>query len=262
MHDAKSEGCRNYVDGGQAVIKDGPWKTFYPNGSVETEGQYKNDRQVGVWISRYPNDLLKEKAAYRDGRKDGPFTSFYRNGRKEAEGVYHLDKQVGKWTEWYQGGGEKAEMLFDNSGRKEGVSKEWFENNRLKSEEEWQGGRRQGTGHYYTKDGELSEEVQYAADQRNGVYRRWFAKEQPEEEAVYRNDKRDGKRVVWYRDNVKKFEGSYVEGRLHGEARYFDLAGEQRYILQFENGVMIRVLEGEVNYQLDKAQGALIEVSP
>jgi hypothetical protein len=52
------EYCERKVDG--ALVKDGPYKVWGPNGEKQVEGQYVNGRKEGKWIRRIPSQTLED----------------------------------------------------------------------------------------------------------------------------------------------------------------------------------------------------------
>ena len=66
--------------GGQ-THEDGPFRWYYENGNIRTEGTYKNDIMVGV-IKEYNEDgTLKSERTYVNGKKEGPAVYYYADGR-------------------------------------------------------------------------------------------------------------------------------------------------------------------------------------
>ena len=68
--------------GGQ-THEDGPFRWYYENGNIRTEGTYKNDIMVGV-IKEYNEDgTLKSERTYVNGKKEGPAVFYWANGDRE-----------------------------------------------------------------------------------------------------------------------------------------------------------------------------------
>jgi antitoxin component YwqK of YwqJK toxin-antitoxin module len=65
---------------GSRWIRDGLFRSYFPNGSVSSEGTYVDDRENGPW---------------RD---------FFEDGKIAAEGEYRLGREVGTWIYYSQDG--------------------------------------------------------------------------------------------------------------------------------------------------------------
>jgi hypothetical protein len=61
-------------------IRHGRFVAYHPGGAVQSEGDYQDDLEEGLW---------------RD---------YYANGVVAAEGTYHLGKEHGRWRFWREDG--------------------------------------------------------------------------------------------------------------------------------------------------------------
>jgi antitoxin component YwqK of YwqJK toxin-antitoxin module len=104
-----------YSDGNVHVIENrddkgifnGVFKSFYPNGVIESMGQYANNVMVGKWKGNYTNGKTKEIVTFENNEENGPFVEYYENGKLKAEGNY-------KDGDFEQG----LLKMYDESGRK------------------------------------------------------------------------------------------------------------------------------------------------
>ena len=139
--------------GGQ-THEDGPFRWYYENGNIRTEGTYKNDIMVGV-IKEYNEDgTLKSERTYVNGKKEGPAVFYWVNGDRE-ERTYVNDtiegpavfyaSDSGKWK------GDREERTYVN-GKREGPSVYyWVNGNR--EERTYVNGKKEGPAVYYYADG-------------------------------------------------------------------------------------------------------------
>jgi len=70
-----------YVNG----IKEGPYKKYFPDGELMTEGTYKNDVLEGKFLLYYPNGKIQVKGKYKNGRQIGNWEYFDENGKHISE---------------------------------------------------------------------------------------------------------------------------------------------------------------------------------
>ena len=79
-----------YFDG----MKNGKWTEQI--GDMRTQGEYRNDKQVGEWVSYYDNNKMAFKGTFNAGYPDGEHFYYYQNGKireiqSYAAGVKHGD---------------------------------------------------------------------------------------------------------------------------------------------------------------------------
>lgn len=72
--------ARYMADDGSRWLRHGLFKAYYPDGTVASEGYFK------------------------DGVEDGPWRDFHANGHVAAEGAYEQGKEVGSWKFWNEDG--------------------------------------------------------------------------------------------------------------------------------------------------------------
>ncbi|GEM_PF-1000732 len=125
-----------------------PFKTYYDNGQVMSEGKYKNGKPDGPGLTYYENGQKKSEANYRDGDAIGNIMHYHENGQLESEGGYVAGAWEGHWR-WFQETGE------------------------LKSEGNYKNGSKHGKYKYYSKAGQLISEGEYSNDQMHGLWT-WY----------------------------------------------------------------------------------------
>ena len=94
--DGAIEGERKKFENGRLfaieTIADGKfhglYQSFYPDGSLNSVGNYENDEMVGVWKRYYRNGQLMEEVSFEGNLENGPFKEYYENGSIKAEGQY------------------------------------------------------------------------------------------------------------------------------------------------------------------------------
>jgi len=121
--------AETYADGTPKVIQyfsgEGIEKTmvkeqlFYPDGQLRMEGEYKNAKKEGRWISYYNNGNLWSEGIYKEGRNEGKTTTWHENGKKYYEGFYKNNQRSGKWTFWDEEGNLVKEIDYDNPETKQ-----------------------------------------------------------------------------------------------------------------------------------------------
>jgi hypothetical protein len=75
----------NYVDG--SGKKQGPWE-IYADSILSAKGNYKDDKQDGLWTYWYPNGMLKAEGHYILGSKNGMWVEWYPDGEMMWKGEW------------------------------------------------------------------------------------------------------------------------------------------------------------------------------
>lgn len=88
-------------------MKSGKWKE--QSGDVLSEGEYRNDRQVGEWTSYYSNGKMAFKGTFKAGYPDGEQYFYYRNGRLREIQSYSGGIRNGVWKKFLDTG----ELFFE-----------------------------------------------------------------------------------------------------------------------------------------------------
>lgn len=107
--------ARRYYDDGSIWVEEvfskgkrhGPFVEYHRNGRRAREGAYDEDRQVGLWVIRWPSGALEEEAEFKNGTAHGRFVAYHPDGTKRTEGRRCGGAPCGVWRTW----SEKGEPL-------------------------------------------------------------------------------------------------------------------------------------------------------
>jgi hypothetical protein len=113
-------------------LRQGTWRTYFPEGTLEHETVYKDGKKNGLELSffRWPN-CIKEEIQYRNDSIDGYRIAYYRSCRI-------------KLIETFQ------------NGTLDGYVKQYRTNGHLSAEGLYKGGKLQGTVKKYSRSGEYN----------------------------------------------------------------------------------------------------------
>lgn len=95
----------SYFDG----MKTGKWKE--KSGDETFEGEYRNDHQVGEWVSYYSNGKMAFKGSFKGGYPDGEHLYYYTNGRLRESQSYSGGIRNGVWRKYLDTG----ELFFEET---------------------------------------------------------------------------------------------------------------------------------------------------
>ena len=105
---------RNYKNGKEHGID----KQYTFEGTLKAEKNYVNGKQVGAQMQFYTSsaDNYIEKSNYNEqGKLDGKFTeTFEKNGAVKTKGQYKDGRKVGKWVYGYASGSLYKEEEYEN----------------------------------------------------------------------------------------------------------------------------------------------------
>lgn len=87
-------------------------KVMYPNGKLQIEGTYKENKRHGTWAFYYENGNKWSEAVYEDGQYNGKSTTWFENGNLRYEGFYKKGIKSGTWKFYTEAGELEKEVQF------------------------------------------------------------------------------------------------------------------------------------------------------
>ena len=102
----ESEG--EYVNGEQ----EGLWTSWHDNGQKESEGKYVNGKKEGTWVMWHDNGQKAYERKYVNGEIDGIMVDWHDNGQKATQQYFVDGKSHGLYTEWDRSGIKTVEILY------------------------------------------------------------------------------------------------------------------------------------------------------
>ncbi len=201
-------------------LKDGKWMSFYNNGNVKTEENYKNGLREGYFkeyteegslikIEKYTNDQLQQDA--QELVKLDTKYDFYPNGKIKVEGTYNDSIAEGVRRYFSEKGDVISSKIFkegivigegivDKKGRKQGAWKEYYfpgkstDNKRV-----------------------LKSEGTYKNDKRINKWKFYYPNGNPEQIGAYNNNSQPIGDWKWYLESgIIRREESFVDGLAEG----------------------------------------------
>lgn len=197
-------------------LKQGKWKKLYNNGKLRYEGQFKDDKPVGLFKYYYENgDLMATNNHIGDG--------------KVANHVYHKNGKI------------KAKGVFDDQ-LKDSLWQYFNENEVLIVEEEYSHDTLDGMQKTYYENGQLAEEICYQMGVKNGPWNKYFEGGEPWVEATYNMGNLDGKFTMYADKNKRDIQGQYYRGVRVGTWMIFNPNGSVKQQEVYDKGTVQRVI--------------------
>jgi antitoxin component YwqK of YwqJK toxin-antitoxin module len=211
-------------------------KTYYDNGKVEEEGQYKNDKTHGTWKYYYNDGQLYAIENYDEGVKVGEWVSYYENGQLETKANYVNGVPNGLALAYFEDGSLQGRATIIN-GVLEGDYIAYEDVDKIREKGTYKDGEKVGLWieNKYYSNGNFKEEAQYLDGKKHGSHKKYFENGQIALIANYKNDIADGPYKEYNKDGTLSETGEALKGERHGvikEYRY----GELSELTTYNNG--------------------------
>lgn len=243
--------------------RNGLWKFYRMNDTVQVEGNYKNGNKDGEWRSYYPDGKLSCIMRYNNGKLEKASVGYYPNGNISFQKTYEMDTLIGEVKYLYPDGKVWYTEVYKN-GLLNGPSKTYYENGVLKEEVTFKQGRRDSIYKYYYDNGTLWEHIIYknggiwnviayndsigkpinccTIKDGNGIMRFFDKDGKVSQESEYKNLQRDGKYTYYKKGKIDE-EGNYKSGEKDGLWKSYRESGE---------------LYSDINYVSDEKNGSAV----
>lgn len=222
--------------------QDGVSSTYYPDGTLETQGSWRAGLPEGLHKEFHSTGKLRVALEYRNGKSvDGPVQSFdesgslntsyeLRDGKMEGELlIYYPDgkiasrrqvskgKFIGVSVDYFSDGAVRSSMLMADD-LPVGEALEFYPSGSVQTQQQYDSkGRLRNTRRYSAK-GVLVLERRWDEQQREqGISRAWYDNGKLEHAIAYVDDKRHGWSRNWREDGNLASECRYVAGQAQGE---------------------------------------------
>ena len=94
-------------------VKNGEFKLYQLNGTLEISGQMENNKNVGLWQYFYPTGELESEGNFVDNNPEGKWKWYYPSGKIKEEGSYVKGKRIGLWKQYDEQGKVLNEKEFE-----------------------------------------------------------------------------------------------------------------------------------------------------
>lgn len=189
----------------------GRWKDLYPDGKIQAEGQYTDNRRTGLWKFYNNEGKVEQTGSYNNGRPDGLWKWYYRDGSILREEEYFQGQRDGEYSEFAPDGKMIAQGVYTD-GEKNGAWK--YDTGDNTEEGKYIVGLRDGLWKSYYPDGTLRFKGNYIQGNPDGQLTYYYDSGRVKEEQFYRTGIRqrtwkkydeDGMQVmmITYRDDVE-----------------------------------------------------------
>lgn len=88
-------------------------RTYYTNGKVKFEVNFKNKKIDGCMKGYYKDGALQLESNYVDGKKEGFTKTYYKSGNMQSEANY-VNGEMEYYKGYYENGKRSMEVNFEN----------------------------------------------------------------------------------------------------------------------------------------------------
>ena len=200
---------------------EGPTIWYYQDGSIRTEGEFREGKRDGIWQSYYTNDTLAEVMNFMEGLPDGDVRGWHPNGEARFEGVYHLGLRTGNWRWWHDNGVLEAEVEY-HSGRVVGPFARYDKNGATWIKGAYSAHGKEGTWRYYMGGEELGT-LHYDHGKPTG---KWVLKGLDPGRVAFEGRFKDGQRTGLWKWWLEGMQCEHQEFWKGGSVEWHRVCGE------------------------------------
>jgi antitoxin component YwqK of YwqJK toxin-antitoxin module len=198
----------------EAGNSNGKWKDLFPDGKVQAEGQYTDNRRSGQWKFYNLQGKVEQTGSYNNGRPDGLWKWYYENGALLRE------------EEYFQ-------------GQRDGIYTEYSPNGEIIAQGQYSDGERNGEWKF--KSGDFTEDGKYITGLKDGVWKAYYTNGKLKFKGNYVQGNPDGQQSIFYEDGKIKEEQYYQMGIREKIWKKFDEEGTPVLVISYKNDVEVSI---------------------
>jgi len=93
-------------------------REYYEDGSLLKEGKLsKNEKRDGLWKSYYRDGIVWSEGEYKNGIREGKTVTYFPNGKKYYEGQFVKAQKSGLWKFYDEEGKFVKETVYDTKNK-------------------------------------------------------------------------------------------------------------------------------------------------
>lgn len=219
-------------------LKQGTWKSFYPNDKIKIEANYINDTLNGYYKEFDERGNIKKLLRYKAGTKQLIDSiqsinvvvreSYYDNGNLKFRGAYLDSIPVGLHKTFAVDGSVVTAQMFNEIGTlagegtvdandlKEGIWKFYYETGELQGTGKYTDDKKVGEWIFYYRDGKTEQKGKYSNNKPIGLWRWYYENGKLWREENFEAGKEEGSLVEFAEDTTTINRGEYVDGEREG----------------------------------------------
>ena len=166
----------------------GKWDYYYDGEEKKQETIYYEDDKNFSGTRWYENGQMSSSGNFKENRQDGLWTFWYENGQMLSKGQWLLGNRDGSYTRWYENGQKKEERNYKD-GKKDGLHITWNDIGQIKNKTYFLNNMRDGKDTTYyvdddyilsgvskNKSGDIHTIIEYKQDKKHGIFLKYHEK--------------------------------------------------------------------------------------
>ncbi|MGN6639076.1 MAG: tetratricopeptide repeat protein [Mucilaginibacter sp.] len=222
----------DYVNGDY----NGPYKTYYFDGSPETVTYYKKGAKDSIYLSYYYGGIKSIEGSYKLGNKSGVWKYYQENGKPSSAIEYANDMMNGERVSYFDNGNKDRISVYKDDVL-DGAVKEYDIDGTLAYQMLFENGDPRSYS-YLGNDGKQVADIPIPGI--NGVMKSYYQNGKVSRECVYSDGVKNGPNVYYYASGQVRSVDTVAYGISQGISRVY-----------YPNGR----LRSEYHYQADNADG-------
>ena len=211
----------------------------YGADQVVEEGYYRDGLKQGEWKKYFPNGSVEHVLTFKNNKLDGLATFYYKNGKVRESGIWKDNRWIGEYKYYWKNGNLRNEWKYDETGKRNGVQRYYYENGQVKIEGAWENGKESGPLVEYYEDGSLKSERYFADGKIDAAKTKEYKKaEQAPPKEITPSDSVSGDRDSMF---VKKYAPEDEKAKPFDGNGYHEFRNKEGQIVRkgnFRNGFL------------------------
>ncbi len=216
-------------------MKIGYWEE--KSGEFLMKGEYSENVKVGNWISCYINSMPARLEYFSKGLKDGISIQFDRKGKITQIDYYKKGMLHGSsitYSQFNESPTSEANYLY---GKKNGVARLYYDNNKLQEESYYRDDMKDGTSKWFNKSGRTIAIYNYKMGNFDGLQKTFYENDSVQTIVTYKDNVKSGPYKELFRTGMVKTSGQYINDLQEGTWTEFDETGKAIKIQKYKAGI-------------------------
>lgn len=177
---------------------DGKYVTYYSTCELFEEGEFKNNKQVGMLTGYFKNGKIKFKhVAYGDSLL---IMNYFESGQIK-DSFWNVKEQV------------------------EGIVKVWYEDGKVEKYLNYKNGLKDGLCIWYFRNGQIDVKRYYRNDTMNGPSTEYFENSVIRLDVPFKNGEKDGLEISYHENGNLHGNVNWKEGKKNGDILFYHSNG-------------------------------------
>lgn len=191
-------------------FEQGPWKYFFPDGTVSKSGNYRKGKQLGIWKFYYPTGSLLQEGSYVNGKYSGIW-KFYNTSAQLLREIEYLN------------------------GKENGQCSEYDDSARVVASGMYIDGQREGLWKFIT--GDQIQTGPYRMGDKHGVWKYYYiSSNRLRFSGEFKLGQPDGKHLYFYDNGGKEHEEFWRSGKRIKVWKYYRYHGSLELMVFYKQG--------------------------